>query len=316
MNVLLDEPPWSDWLLIDGKLTAETGLDNDDIAFVFALCKDDLSGFHGRKKRRSEAKTGRFTTFLSRHNLLLLALHSAWKNPTEAELEDTFETPRPTICETLERIFPILQRCLSNFIKVPAHQTKRFEAGPLAGVTFIVDSTPTPIPKPILQSDRKLYYNFKKRPSPYAIKTQVAIGLDLRIWDVSSSYPHSVHDLTVLHQTIIPGLLSDEKKGLGDSAYQGEPHFIVPYKKPRGKDLSRSQKLFNKQVAHARVTVENVFKRVKDYRIISAIYRGDYHKLDEFNCIFKVVCALVNIHFEKHPIRQKPRSVKRLPQHI
>lgn len=121
------------------------------------------------------------------------------------------------------------------------------------------------------------------------MKTQAAVGLDLKIWDVWSTYPHSVHDLTVLRESRVPGLLSNSKKAVGDSAYQGEPNFVVPHKKPRGRELSRQQKLYNKQVGHVRVAVENVFKRLKDFGIISDIYRGDYQKLDDsivfLNCV-------------------------------
>ena len=120
---------------------------------------------------------------------------------------------------------------------------------------------------------------------------QIAVGLDLRIWDISETHPHSVHDLTVLCGSQIPALLSNTKKAVGDSAYQGEPNFVVPLKKPRGRKLSQQEKLYNKKVAHVRIAVENVFK-VKDFHIISDIYRGDYRKLEEFNCIFKLCCAL------------------------
>ena len=87
---------------------------------------------------------------------------------------------------------------------------------------------------------------------------------------------------------------------------------MTPHKKPRRGELTRQQKLFNKQLNHVRVTVENVFKRVKDFHIISDIYRGDYRDLPRFNVIFKLVCALVNIHFQKRPIRREQAQRKKL----
>lgn len=247
---------------------------------------------------------------MSRHNLLLLALCSLWKNQTEKELADKFGIPRVTIHDSKARLFPLLEGCLRTFVKIPGSPTHRIDKEPLKGVFLVVDSTPTPIPKPSSREDRKLYYNYKKRPSAYAMKTQISIGLDLNIWDVSATHPHSVHDTTVLHESAVPALLSDRKRALGDSAYQGEPNFVVPFKKPRGRELKRAQKLFNKQLSHVRVAVENVNKRIKDFRIVSDVYRGDYHKLDEFNTAFKLVCALVNIHFQKHPLRRKPSTLK------
>src|SRR5579872_7336191 len=97
--------------------------------------------------------------------------------------------------------------------------------------------------------------------------------------------PHSTHDLTVLRESDALELISEQRKVLGDSAYQGEANLIVPFKKPRKRNLRLKEKLFNKQVSHVRIIVENVFKRVKDFKIISKKYRGDYHELEEFNSI-------------------------------
>ena len=127
-----------------------------------------------------------------------------------------------TISETKERLFPILQRCLSHLVKVPTSYP-RFDDGPLKGTCLVIDSTPTPIPKPSSKRDQKLYFNFKKKGTRYAMKTQCAIGLDLRIWDVSATHPHSVHDLTVLRQSDAMEMISEEKKALGDSAISGRP---------------------------------------------------------------------------------------------
>ena len=103
------------------------------------------------------------------------------------------------------------------------------------------------------------------------MKTQCVVGLDLKIWHVSDTYPHSIHDLTVLRDSSAFEFISQEKKALGDSAYIGEPNVIVPYKKPPRRQLRRNEKLFNKQVSHVRIIVEQVFKRVKDSKIISQI---------------------------------------------
>jgi hypothetical protein len=271
--------------------------------------------FHGEKKTRHNSGASISKRFLSCHNLVLLGLHSLWKNPPDEDLADTFNTPRETIRDTKKKLFPIMERCLNHFIKI-SQSPPRFDDGPLKGAALVIDTTPTPIPKPSSREDQKLYFNFKKKHTRYAMKTQCVVGLDLKIWHVSKTYPHSVHDLTVLRDSSALEFISAEKKGLGDSAYVGEKNMIVPFKKPPQRTLRRNQKLFNKQVSHVRITVENVFKRVKDFKIITQTYRGDYHNLDEFNCIFKLVCALVNLMFEKHPLYRQMRSIKDLPDSI
>lgn len=267
-----------------------------------------------KKRLGSADPSGLQPLALSAHNLLLLALHSLWKNPTGQELAYTFHTPRRTISFYQTRLWPILDQCLQEFVSPPVvRNLPRFDTGPLKGAFIMIDSTPTPIRQPINHADRKLYYNYKKKPTRYAMKTQIAVGLDLRIWDVSSTYPFSVHDKTVFQESKIPHWLSDRKLALGDLGYKSLPNVIVPHKKPRGRELTSSEKLFNYQLAHVRVAIENIFKRVKDYRIISEIYRRDYHKLEQFNCIFKVVCELVNIHTQTHPVRRQLSSMRKLP---
>src|SRR5258708_7719 len=88
-------------------------------------------------------------------------------------------------CSVIEaKLFPILDRCLSHFITIPK-SFPHFEDGPLKGVSFVIDTTATPIPNPTSKQDRKLYYCHKKNnKTRWAMKTQAAIGLDLRIWNV------------------------------------------------------------------------------------------------------------------------------------
>ena len=175
----LEEKPWAEWSVIDGRLKEKTGFEKDEIDLIYLWCKDELVNFHGRKKIRHSSGAKFLPTLLSSHNLLLLALHSLWKNPTLDDLADTFKTPRATISETRERLYPILQRCLSHLICVPK-STRRFEDGPLKDVAFIIDTTPTPIPEPSSKADRKLYFNHKRKKGKYAMKTQAAVGLDLK----------------------------------------------------------------------------------------------------------------------------------------
>ena len=86
----LGEKPWSEWQQSDARLQQETGFDKDCIDFLFTLCKDALSEFHGRKKIRHAPNHESSRAFLSRHNLLLLALTALWKNRTDRALSSPF----------------------------------------------------------------------------------------------------------------------------------------------------------------------------------------------------------------------------------
>ena len=72
-----------------------------------------------KKRLGSADPSGLQPLALSAHNLLLLALHSLWKNPTGQELAYTFHTPRRTISFYQTRLWPILDQCLQEFVSPP-----------------------------------------------------------------------------------------------------------------------------------------------------------------------------------------------------
>ena len=45
----LDEKPWSEWSSSDIVLKEKTGFTKEDFEFIFTLCKDNLTGFHGNE---------------------------------------------------------------------------------------------------------------------------------------------------------------------------------------------------------------------------------------------------------------------------
>ena len=63
-------------------------------------------------------------------------------------------------------------------------------------------------------------------------------------------------------------------KALGDKAYFGSKLIYVPFKKFKGKRFTRAKKDFNRELSSKRVIVENVNKRLEDFKVLGTIYRG------------------------------------------
>jgi hypothetical protein len=65
---------------------------------------------------------------------------------------------------------------------------------------------------------------------------------------------------------------------LGDSGYQGLAGLCenaqTARKKPRGGELSASQKSFNRELSRARIVVENVSRHLKIFRLLAEKYRN------------------------------------------
>jgi hypothetical protein len=95
-----------------------------------------------------------------------------------------------------------------------------------------------------------------------------------------------------------------QAKALGDKAYLGSKLIYVPHKKYKGKRFTREKKEFNKLLSSKRVIVENVNKRLEDWKVLGAIYRGKRDP-EAVSRIVRVVASLHNFLLETHPMRKR-----------
>src|SRR5215218_9761062 len=116
-------------------------------------------------------------------------------------------------------------------------------------VRIIIDAKEQRINKPAGEEKQKPYYSGKKKT--HTIKTQVVVNPRGQIEAVSESVPGSTHDLTLLVGSGVMGGLGGGEAAMADKGYVGlERHhpdvpLVIPYKKPRGGELSDEQRAFN-----------------------------------------------------------------------
>lgn len=97
-------------------------------------------------------------------------------------------------------------------------------------------------------------------------------------------------------------------KALGDKAYQGAEGCYVPYKRFKRKNLHWRKKKFNKILSSYRVIVENVNKRLEDWKVIGTIFRSKERNPETISKIVRVVASLCNWTIERHPLRKGKRK--------
>jgi hypothetical protein len=87
-------------------------------------------------------------------------------------------------------------------------------------------------------------------------------------------------------------------KILGDSGYQGikdiHTNSRTPIKKPKGKKLTRRQKLYNHLISKKRIVVENIIRRCKIFRITKDVYRGKHKNHGK---VWNLIAGLVNFRY-------------------
>ncbi len=106
----------------------------------------------------------------------------------------------------------------------------------------------------------------------------------------------TVHDFRIFKESeyfIHPDLLI-----LADSGYQGigkiHVNSWIPGKKTKNNPLTKEQKKDNKILSSLRITVENVNRRCKIFKITKDVYRGK-HK--NYGKVWNVVAGLVNMRY-------------------
>ncbi len=84
---------------------------------------------------------------------------------------------------------------------------------------------------------------------------------------------------------------------LGDTGYQGvdtvHHNSWTPFKKSQLRPLTPEQKQQNRLLASCRVTVENVIRTLKRFRILSSTYRN---RRKRFGLRLNLIAAIANLH--------------------
>jgi len=221
-----------------------------------------------------------------------------------------FSLDKSNVSKLISRIEPVLAK--SKKLKLPKIEIKRDRDRPISSVAellslypeiaeFIGDATEQEIPKPKDKRNRKKYYSGKKKR--HTIKTQIAIEKNSeQIFEISSSFPGSVHDYTIFRETNLPKKIPIGSKLYLDKGYDGAKkdfpsnNIVIPKKANRWHKLSKKDRLENREIGRKRIKVEHAILKCKRFRVLSQIYR---HPLKTYGRKFKIIAGLVNFKGQK-----------------
>lgn len=251
-------------------------------ATTFGRMLEQLRGSWEQMQRRKR-KPGRPWEIggLEDHLLVLLLYYRCYV--TQEFIGFFYQVDRSVICRAIQRIEAPVRR-LFGIRRVP--RIKRAEAEAL-----IIDCTEQPIQRPKDDASQRAHYSGKKKR--HTLKTEYVVTADGRIAGVSPSHPGSHHDLTI-RRAGPP--LPKEARAYVDSAYQGydkeHPNLDLPYKRPKGGELTSEEKEYNRALSSFRVGVEHRIGRTKRFRIVGERFRNP---LATHHTKTSVVAGLVNI---------------------
>ena len=157
----------------------------------------------------------------------------------------------------------------------------------------MTDGTEQPIQRPKDKRKRKSHYSGKKKR--HTVKNQITINQKGEIIHKPPHSPGRKNDYAILK--IKHPVLSEELMVFYDLGYLGvEKDFenqisILPYKKRVGKELTVSQKEWNKIQRSIRIKIEHAISKIKKFRINAETFRN---RLSRYDGISDIVCGIVN----------------------
>lgn len=84
-----------------------------------------------------------------------------------------------------------------------------------------------------------------------------------------------------------------------DKGYVGMPKTLHPIKKPRGRQLTPEERVYNNCITDIRVVNEDAISRIKRFRCLSVAWRNDL-RLHPY--AFNLCAHLANMFMKRHPV--------------
>lgn len=225
------------------------------------------------RKRPVIAHDGKPPQVLPLHKVLMTLLYLR-HNVSHAVVGALFEWSADSSENAFHEVLPVLR---DLFPAEKWEAEKRWRPGepswtPTAVERAIVDSFETPVRRPSdPQRQRRLYSGKKKR---HTLKTQLVTDQAGEILTLSAGHRGPKADVKIYEEVPLPEPLATTPR-LGDKGYASpnHPELTTPHKKPRGGELTETQRAENKVIARQRIVVEHAIRRVKGFRIMREDYR-------------------------------------------
>lgn len=206
---------------------------------------------------------------LGLHQQLRIVLHLLRHNVRQAFIADLYGISQSTVSRLYRKLMPLISMAL-------ALEAPNLKDALARGESLIVDGTDVRVRKHLPAI--KTHYSGKKKR--HCVNIQVVTTLAGRAIYIGEPVPGRTHDRVAFTQTGIEQLLADSPY-LADLGYQGTSG-MLPYKKGHrpgvGELIGHDQK-FNKALSKYRAAVERGNAHLKNWKILSEIYRGVFHEL-------------------------------------
>lgn len=211
-----------------------------------------------------------------------------------------FGVAKSRICEWVHTYQPVLEAVLGKNMDLPKRRIRSIdefvETFPKVK-KLIIDATERPRARPKNKEQQRLCYSGKKKR--HTLKnTLVVEPRRKKVLILTPTRPGAVHDKKDLDDNDIVPNIPDQIPIEVDLGYKGLDKdyggIIIPHKKTRNGELTKTQKRQNRKIASSRIRAEHVIGLCKRYRCLSDVYRNRRQGFDD--AIMLTCCGLTNFY--------------------
>ena len=239
---------------------------------------------------------------LSKQNELLLTLMKLKLNMIEDYLAYLFKVSQSTISNVLSTWIPLLSHELAPLIYWPTSEEIK-QCYPdcfkkWTGIKAIIDCFEIPTEKPShVEANTQIFSAYKNRPTT---KFLLACTPGGSISFLSPPAGGNMSDKELVLTCDLPAKFSLGDKCMADKGFRvkGEllehgVELVIPPFVKKGQPFTEKENKSNKEITHARIHVERVIGRLRDYKYLSGVI--PITQLDLIGPAATVCCALTNL---------------------
>ncbi|MDR4510750.1 MAG: transposase [Nitrososphaeraceae archaeon] len=258
--------------------------------------KYEIKRLSKRKRKRNIGAGNHFKLKVRDRFLMLLVYYKLYITHTLAGF--LFDLDQSNVRRDIRYMEPVVSSCIPLPQKL-YNITRRLRTVQevelyFPGFKVFIDCTEQEIQRPKNKRKRKNYYSGKKKK--HTVKTQYMINKKGEILHKSNKHRKGKqHDYSVYkeeHPRTPP-----QVENYYDLGYYGiEKDFpdlkaVLPVKKKRNIELTRTEKRYNKKHSRQRVIVEHTICRIKKFGIMGSRYRN---RLERYDVMSDIVSGLIN----------------------
>lgn len=286
----------------DRLLRAVIGMGRQEFKRLLNLFAPYINRTPYKRGRRRKAGAGRKHTLQTGEEKLFYMLFYMKCYPTFDLAGYFFEVDKSQAKRWLNNWRKQLEKALGRAMILPARKInslKEFLKRFPAVRELIIDGTERPQQRPKDKQKQKEYYSGKKKR--HTQKNIVAVSRKKEVLFLSATCGGKEHDYTLLKESHLPEIIPKEIKTYLDLGFKGidkdySLKILIPFRKPRTKELTAAQKLYNKKVSRFRVKVENTLAGIKRLRCVTDVCRMKTEEIKDH--LMWLACGLWNFHLK------------------